>query len=406
MKMARERAGLSLEDVASRTKIQPYKIESLESGDFGNLPEGVYLDGIVRAYAREVGIDPAPVITRVHGERSTFAAAVDTAPDALDAFPSERAASVLAHQARMELHFPEEPVAIPPAEIPVRAPQDVPEHAAEVPHPATAATVPVSMPMSAGEALLSPRLFLHEPPRRSRWPTRLAILALLLVAIAGWGAYLYEVARPFDRNAPAGIVSVPEQAATSDVPVVVEPQAGPADQTAPVGTAGVPERPTADANQPPTPGNAPVALPPEPTPATPTAGSLAAESPIGTNAPMPDVSGSWMLSTRVDRSSYAPFERLELGYEIQLQRAGGRISGGGRKVSESGRAIGSTAQTPISISGTMSGNRLTLTFTEGTAERSSPGKLVLLVEEDGAMRGRFSSSAAQSSGIVEARRMP
>jgi hypothetical protein len=200
-------------------------------------------------------------------------------------------------------------------------------------------------------------------------------------------------------------VSAPEQAASSDVPVV-EPQARPADQTPATGPTSVPERPTADANQPPALGNAPVALLPEPPPATPTADSLAPASPIDTNAPVPDVSGSWTLSTRVDRSSYAPFERIELGYEIQLQRAGGRISGGGRKVSQNGSAIGSTALTPISISGTMSGNRLTLSFTEGGAERSTSGKMVLLVDEDGAMRGRFSCNAAQSSGIVEARRMP
>ena len=69
LKHARENAGLSPEQISERTKIQLYKIDSLENGTFELLPQGIYLDGIVRAYAQQVGIDPEPMVERVRLER-------------------------------------------------------------------------------------------------------------------------------------------------------------------------------------------------------------------------------------------------------------------------------------------------------------------------------------------------
>jgi hypothetical protein len=74
------------------------------------------------------------------------------------------------------------------------------------------------------------------------------------------------------------------------------------------------------------------------------------------------------------------------------------------KIRENGQAINEGAQTPIAVQGTLVGNRLTLTFTERGRRRESAGKMILDVHEDGVLRGRFSSSAAQSSGTAEARR--
>jgi hypothetical protein len=118
-----------------------------------------------------------------------------------------------------------------------------------------------------------------------------------------------------------------------------------------------------------------------------------------------DVSGSWTLATHVESSSYQRFEGLQLGYDIQLQQDGNRVTGTGKKVIENGDGIGSRAQTPISVAGTINGDRLTLTFSERGARRPTGGKFVLLLDESGTMRGRFSSTAARSSGTVEAHRV-
>ena len=69
LKQAREQAGLSAGQISEHTKIQLYKIKALEEDDFSRLPEGIYLDGIVRAYSREVGLNPEAMVARARIER-------------------------------------------------------------------------------------------------------------------------------------------------------------------------------------------------------------------------------------------------------------------------------------------------------------------------------------------------
>jgi hypothetical protein len=116
------------------------------------------------------------------------------------------------------------------------------------------------------------------------------------------------------------------------------------------------------------------------------------------------VSGVWTLDTRIESSSYRDYEGLQLGYRLELQQDGARISGTGVKIVENGRRLGGAAQTPIMVHGIISGERLTLTFTERGLRRTSEGKMILNVNDDGVLRGRFSSNAARSVGIAEARR--
>jgi hypothetical protein len=118
-----------------------------------------------------------------------------------------------------------------------------------------------------------------------------------------------------------------------------------------------------------------------------------------------NVSGSWRLATHLERSSYPAFNGLHLGYELLVEQAGNRITGAGRKLTENGSELGPRAQTPITVTGTIDGKRLTLTFTETGTQRVTQERFVLLLEESGALRGRFSSTAAQSSGTVEAHRV-
>ncbi|NIQ96823.1 MAG: helix-turn-helix domain-containing protein [Desulfuromonadales bacterium] len=61
----RERAGLSLRDVAERTKIGPFQLENIEEERFDKLPAPVYLRGFVLEFARTVGAaEPAEVAGR------------------------------------------------------------------------------------------------------------------------------------------------------------------------------------------------------------------------------------------------------------------------------------------------------------------------------------------------------
>jgi len=78
LRLAREHKGLSLRQVAEATKLSVRAIESLERDRVSELPEGIYRRSIVRAVAREVGLDPEQILNE-------FAAAH---PDDLPTMPS------------------------------------------------------------------------------------------------------------------------------------------------------------------------------------------------------------------------------------------------------------------------------------------------------------------------------
>ena len=57
LRAARERAGLTIEQVSSSTKIPPRHLDAIEHGDISVVPKGPYRRGEVRAFAQAVGLD-------------------------------------------------------------------------------------------------------------------------------------------------------------------------------------------------------------------------------------------------------------------------------------------------------------------------------------------------------------
>lgn len=62
LREAREQAGLSLEDVQERTKIQVQYLEAIEKGDFEQLPGSFYARAFIRAYAEHLGVKSLPLV--------------------------------------------------------------------------------------------------------------------------------------------------------------------------------------------------------------------------------------------------------------------------------------------------------------------------------------------------------
>ena len=58
LRRAREERGVSLRDIATRTKISLAALEALERSEFNRLPGGIFSRALVRSYASEVGLDP------------------------------------------------------------------------------------------------------------------------------------------------------------------------------------------------------------------------------------------------------------------------------------------------------------------------------------------------------------
>ena len=60
--------GLSIAQVASRTKISPKQIEALEAEQYDRLPGGVFVRGYVRAVAPVVGLNPDEVAAALRSD--------------------------------------------------------------------------------------------------------------------------------------------------------------------------------------------------------------------------------------------------------------------------------------------------------------------------------------------------
>jgi transcriptional regulator with XRE-family HTH domain len=75
LRQVREGRDLSLRSIADATKISVRALEGLERNDISLLPGGIFSRAFVRAYAREIGVDPeqtvAEFITRFPDERIT-----------------------------------------------------------------------------------------------------------------------------------------------------------------------------------------------------------------------------------------------------------------------------------------------------------------------------------------------
>jgi transcriptional regulator with XRE-family HTH domain len=65
LRLARERKGFTLAALARRTGVRERLLESLERGDFAELPSGLYGRQVVRAYAKDVGLDAEAILSEV-----------------------------------------------------------------------------------------------------------------------------------------------------------------------------------------------------------------------------------------------------------------------------------------------------------------------------------------------------
>ncbi|MCL6448506.1 MAG: DUF4115 domain-containing protein [Armatimonadetes bacterium] len=78
-KQARKERGLSLEEIAEKTKIRRRYLEAIEEENFGLLPGRVYVKGFLRSYAKFLGLSPEPLVAlyeeRYPGEQPAAVAA-------------------------------------------------------------------------------------------------------------------------------------------------------------------------------------------------------------------------------------------------------------------------------------------------------------------------------------------
>jgi cytoskeletal protein RodZ len=470
---ARERLGLSVEEVSARTKIKIERLIAIEEMDAAQLPSLVYLKGFLRAYAAQVDLDPDAVTGRYlaeleivspsYGEGAgTVLPASSRAPELSTRSVSDDAAGPLDGEPEFDVDELRRP------DVPPEAEPLLIDHGANLPSETRFFREYIA-PADDRDG----RLASSSSSGRSRRNYAAAFFVVTVALAAGWflGAHFDNISisrltEPFARteaDAPASDDSTnqgertgasdgragnergrvgdersdrraerdeptaaaapsrastgaPERAANVEraVPAetVVDREPGATTvEPAPRDAAG--DRRASRAAQPEADteraATETAATPPEPEPAVPTSrASPADEAPAATNdrAPSPrGLSGRWALTNRVESSSYGAFRGLNVGFHLQLRQEGNRISGTGQKWMENGKPLPAASRTPISVEGTLKGSTLELSFTERGTRRTSAGRFVLTVADDGTMHGSFVSDAADSQGTSLARRM-
>lgn len=195
LRKARERRGMSLQQVAATTKISARVLGALEQNDPSKLPGGIFARAFVRAYAREVGLDPEATVSRFVSEFPDSASG-DEGPtaakgDDAESFESGRRVTMTVLQlagisvliviailvylkTRPSPAVPSEP---PPARSDRQAPGPSAPQGADAAPPQTAAPVEPG-PVSAAAPGTGGPMVVPEPGAQSGAP-----LSVLIVAI-------------------------------------------------------------------------------------------------------------------------------------------------------------------------------------------------------------------------------
>ena len=71
-RQVRETKGLTVDEVASKTRIRTDFVKALEEGNFAKLPDQVFARGFVRSYARSLGLDEEDAIQRFAQSAGAF----------------------------------------------------------------------------------------------------------------------------------------------------------------------------------------------------------------------------------------------------------------------------------------------------------------------------------------------
>ena len=142
---------------------------------------------------------------------------------------------------------------------------------------------------------------------------------------------------------------------------------------------------------------------PIPPPTTPLPTS-SLPTPAVADAVSADLSGTWEMTTTIERTAYPAFAGLELTFRLEAERSGDAFTAAGNKAAE--RAPGATrtltyapsAANRIALAGSfVDADTLALSFEEGGA---SGGTMTLRVVSAERLEGVFLSSSADSGGSV------
>jgi hypothetical protein len=121
--------------------------------------------------------------------------------------------------------------------------------------------------------------------------------------------------------------------------------------------------------------------------------------------PKQDLTGTWTVVNTVGETSYKSFVNLRIGYRLVINQNGSNFTAKGEKLFENGRMLPLSGRTGIHLNGAVEGETIEAGFVEEGARRQSNGRFMWRLDQEGTlMKGKFVSTAANSSGTSVATR--
>jgi hypothetical protein len=193
--------------------------------------------------------------------------------------------------------------------------------------------------------------------------------------------------------APAPGSVVPESRAVSDAPAEVKPVR----RESPSVT--VSERPSANVSQ----GPSPTVSQPQSAPVQSGAVSqpLSAEQRDKSDerdADVHDLNGEWRLINVVEKTNYKSFHNMQLGFRLKINQKGKEFTATGEKFSENGQTLPANSRTPITVTGSIEGDKVIATFVEDGLRRRSIGRFEWTLQGGDRLTGTFVSTAGNNRG--------
>ncbi|HYK20054.1 MAG TPA: DUF4388 domain-containing protein [Pyrinomonadaceae bacterium] len=125
------------------------------------------------------------------------------------------------------------------------------------------------------------------------------------------------------------------------------------------------------------------------------------------DADVQDLTGEWRVINTVQKTAYKSYDNMKLGFRLTIEQTGKDFTARGEKVSENGRNLPAGSRTPISVTGSIDGDKVVADFVETGATRKTNGRFTWRLQpENAALNGTFVSAAANSSGKSAATRQP
>ena len=234
LREAREARRISIEEVASATKIVSRYLEALEADHLDRIPGEFFIKGIIRSYSQAIGLDGEVVLARYKaagliGEHERKRHLLSRSePSKPEPASSAGAAPKLAAEPAMQLvhKAPPEPPA-PAIHEPAHEPAQGPVPKLPLEQPGQPAPEPGPAPDPAD------RLFVRSAPEAPR-PSRLklALAAILRTRAAVWAglgtvvalAVIFLLVLPMLRRPPRTIVQAAAQSPIVSEPLPAPPQ--------------------------------------------------------------------------------------------------------------------------------------------------------------------------------------